>query len=199
MQPLIAAENARVLRDRSRLVTIAAADEPGWRDRRWLRSLGERYRLDPESLSSDQLLATLLLRVDAVPMSLALAQAAKESGWGTSRFARRGRNLFGQWCYTPGCGIVPRSRGEEATHEVRAFSTASESVQSYIRNINTHPAYLDFRRARAGLRARQAPLSGLVLAEQLESYSERGRAYVNEIKQLIRFNDLEEFDGDTDA
>ncbi len=199
MQPLIAAENARVLRDRGRLVSIAAADEAGWRDRRWLRALGERYRLDPETLSGDELLATLLLRVDAVPMSLALAQAAKESGWGTSRFAREGRNLFGQWCYEPGCGIVPHARGAQATHEVERFSTPRESVESYLRNINTHSAYRDFRLARAGLRASRAPLSGLVLAEELQSYSERGSAYVDEIKQLIRFNDLEEFDGNTDA
>jgi len=199
MRPLVAAENARVLRERGRLLSVVAADASGWRDLRWLRSLGERYRLEPETLSTDELVTILLLRVDAVPMSLALAQAAKESGWGTSRFAREGRNLFGQWCYEPGCGIVPRARGETKAHEVEVFATPRESVASYLRNINTHPAYRDFRLARARLRASQEPLSGLVLAEQLQSYSERGAAYVDEIQQLIRFNDLEAFDADTGA
>ncbi len=199
MQPLITAENARVMQDRVRLLSLAADETLGWRDRRWLRSLAERYRLEPSALADEEMLAELLLRVDTVPLSLALAQAAKESGWGTSRFAREGRNLFGQWCYEPGCGIVPQARAEARVHQVEVFETPRESVASYLRNINTHPAYLEFRQARARLREDAAPLSGLLLAEELQSYSERGGAYVKEIKHLIRFNDLDELDRDTGA
>lgn len=199
LQPLIAAENAGVMRDRARLISLAASGTPGWHDRRWLRSLAKAYRLEPSAFSLDELRAELLLRVDAVPMSLALAQAAKESGWGTSRFAREGRNLFGQRCYDPGCGIVPHARADEKVHQVEVFKTPRESVASYLRNINTHPVYLDFRLARARLRAERAALSGLVLADELQGYSERGGVYIKEIKHLIRFNDLDELDLDTGA
>jgi Bax protein len=192
MRPLIREENARILEQRERLQALADEGEVGWLDRRWLRGLAEDYGLEAEEYEDDTLMAALLRRVDAVPVSLALAQAAKESGWGTSRFARKGYNLFGQWCYEPGCGLVPRSRGEGRSHEVRAFDSPRDSVASYLRNINTHPGYRELRRARAGLRAAGRPLSGLVLAEQLHRYSERGEAYVQEIKGLIRYNDLEQ-------
>mgnify|MGYP002064425563 CR=1 FL=1 len=103
------------------------------------------------------LLAELRRRVDTVPIRLALAQAAKESGWGTSRFARKGNNFFGQWCYDEGCGLVPRARGEGRSHEVRAFDSPGDSVASYLRNINTHHGYRELRHARAGLRAAALP------------------------------------------
>jgi Bax protein len=192
LRPIIEQENARVLEDRRRLEQLAAEGDPGWRDRRWLHGLAEDYGLDPEEYEDDTLMTALLRRVDAVPVSLALAQAAKESGWGTSRFARKGNNFFGQWCYEPGCGLVPRARGEGRSHEVRAFDSPRDAVASYLRNINTHPGYRELRRARAGLRAAGKPLSGLVLAEQLHRYSERGQPYVEEIKGLIRYNDLEQ-------
>lgn len=191
LRPIIEQQNERVLEDRGRLEQLAAEGDPGWLDRRWLHGLAEDYGLDPEEYEDDTLITALLRRVDAVPVSLALAQAAKESGWGTSRFARKGNNFFGQWCYEPGCGLVPRARGAGRSHEVRAFDSPRDSVASYLRNINTHPGYRELRRARAGLRAAGRPLSGLVLAEQLHRYSERGQPYVEEIKGLIRYNDLE--------
>jgi len=192
MRPLIREENARVLEDRRRLRELAAEEEPGWLDRRWLHGLAEEYRLDPEEFDEESLIDALLRRVDAVPMSLALAQAAKESGWGTSRFARKGYNFFGEWCYEAGCGLVPQSRAPGRSHEVRAFDSPRESVANYIRNINTNRSYRELREARARLRAQHRPLSGLVLAEQLQRYSERGQAYVEEIKGLIRYNKLEQ-------
>lgn len=192
MRPLIREENARILERRERLQSLAAQDQMGWFDRRWLRGLAEEYGLDPEGTETDALIERLLMRVDIVPVSLALAQAAKESGWGTSRFAREGNNLFGQWCYEPGCGLVPRARGEGRSHEVRVFDSPRDSVASYLRNINTHRGYRELRQARARLRESGRPLSGLLLAEQLHRYSERGQAYVEEIKGLIRYNRLEQ-------
>ncbi len=193
-RPLIDEANQAVLAERARLEKIAADGEPGWLDRRWLRSLGEAYRLDTDALSVDELIASLLLRVDAVPASLALAQAAKESGWGTSRFAREGYNLYGEWCYEPGCGIVPAERAQAATHEVQAFNSPRRSVESYIHNINTHRAYRQFREARLALRTAGRPLSGVALAETLSQYSERRGEYVDEVQRLIIANDLEQPD-----
>lgn len=191
VEPLIEAENATVLSDRARLVEIADKDAPGWLDRLWLEDLAEDYGLEPAELDTDALIDALLRRVDAVPESLALAQAAKESGWGTSRFAREGNNLFGEWCYREGCGLVPRSRPDDKVHEVEAFDSPRESVASYVRNINTHRAYRELRRERARLREAGRPLSGIELADQLARYSERGDAYVDEIVGLIRYNGLE--------
>lgn len=190
VRPLVDAENKRILDTRERLLAIAAQGDPGWFDRRWLLRLAERYRIEDPNPADPGLVDRLLRRVDAVPMSLALAQAAKESGWGTSRFAREGNNLFGEWCYEPGCGIVPGARAEGRRHEVEAFLSPRRSVASYLHNINTHPRYAAFRRERAGLRETDAPLSGVVLAEQLSHYSERRNAYVEELKQLILANGL---------
>lgn len=133
----------------------------------------------------------LLLKVDAVPLSLVLAQAALESAWGTSRFAARGNNFFGQWCHTPGCGMVPDRRLEGRNHEVRVFESPFDSVAAYMRNLNSHPAYAGFRQKRAELRARRQALSGCYVAHGLTRYSEMGDAYVENVKLLIRSNRLE--------
>lgn len=191
-RPLVREANRDVRAERARLEAIAADGEPGWLDRRWLRALAEDYRLDADGLDSAQLIERLLLRVDAVPASLALAQAAKESGWGTSRFAREAYNLYGEWCYEPGCGLVPAQRTQAATHEVEAFASPLESVESYVHNINTHDAYRDFRRARLALRKAGQPLSGVALAETLSRYSERRDDYVDEVQRLIIANGLEQ-------
>jgi Bax protein len=192
VRPLVEAENARVLTERRHLETLAHRTELGWLDRWWLDRVAQQYRLDPEELPTKELFAELLLRVDAVPVSLALAQSAKESGWGTSRFAREGYNLFGEWCYTPGCGFVPRRRGETHRHQVERFASPEQSVASYVRNINTHESYLAFREERARLRAAGRPLSGIHLAGSLGRYSERRRDYVREVQRMILANDLED-------
>lgn len=190
-RPIIETENARILHERERLARIAADGDIGWLDRRWLNSLADSYALDEEDLDGDAVVDALLLRVDVVPPSLALAQAAKESGWGTSRFAREGFNWFGEWCFDPGCGVVPASRAAGASHEVEAFGSPRESVASYLRNINTHPGYSALRADRAVQRNAGEALSGLRLARHLSQYSERGDAYVREVQQLIRYNRLE--------
>lgn len=192
VQPMIEAGNERILEDRRRLQALAGEESLGLFERRRLHALAEEYRLDPEEMDDQALIDELLRRVDVVPVSLALAQAAKESGWGTSRFAREGRNLFGQWCYEEGCGLVPEARSSGRRHEVQVFDSPRDSVESYLRNINTHRGYRELRRARAAMRAQGRPLSGLALAGELQRYSERGQAYVEEIKGLIRYNRLEQ-------
>jgi len=190
VEPLIAEANENVAGDRKKLVEIASKSEFSWLDRWWLEKLAADYKIERESLDEEQLLSTLMIRVDVVPMSLALAQAAKESGWGTSRFAREANNLFGEWCFRPGCGIVPQNRLEGRKHEVEAFETPRDSVESYLRNLNTHDSYRSFRLERARLRKTGAGLSGVELAEQLAQYSERREEYIKDIKHLIQVNKL---------
>lgn len=129
--------------------------------------------------------------MDQIPRSLALAQAAKESAWGTSRFAREGNNYFGQRCYSKGCGLVPDARQTNAKFEVRAFPSVQDSVQSYMNNINGHPEYAELRAYRTIQRQAGKPVSGIRAAESISQYSERRGAYVDEIQSLIHFNQLE--------
>jgi uncharacterized FlgJ-related protein len=136
-------------------------------------------------------LAALLQRVDTLPVSLVLAQAAIESGWGTSRFAREGNNLFGQWCFDPGCGLVPAARRTGARHEVAAYASVNDSIDAYLLNINTHSAYRDLRELRARARAEGREPTGLELATGLRSYSERGELYVQDVRSIIRGNGLD--------
>lgn len=193
MRPLLEAENARVLADRQRLQRIAQhADtaDLGWLDRRRLAGLAEIYRIEDPGLTGQALVDELLLRVDAVPVSLGLAQAAKESAWGTSRFAREGFNLYGQRCFDRGCGMIPKARKRGLKHELVRFETPAQGVASYLRNLNTHPSYAGFRQLRARLRNAGKPVLGARLAEQLVTYSERGHSYIRDIKQMIRVNGL---------
>jgi len=195
LTPVIRAENERIRSQRERLLTIVeaqrAGEEPGWLDRRFIADLADEYRLDTEDLDMSQTLDRLVERVDVIPRSLVLVQAAKESGWGSSRFARRANNLFGQWCFEAGCGVVPRNRPAGRTHEVQSFDTVRDAVASYVRNLNTHRSYEELREVRAELRAADAPLSGVRLATGLDRYSERGEVYVREVQSMIRQNDLE--------
>lgn len=147
-----------------------------------------------EVLSHYEMVKELMRRVDVIPTSLVLAQAANESGWGTSRFAREGNNIFGQWCFDEGCGLVPNARGEDASHEVRAFASVDAAVRAYFRNLNTHPSYEDLRTLRASMRMQGLPLNSMVLARGLTRYSERGMDYVEELQDMIRINDLRERD-----
>lgn len=145
-------------------------------------------------MSHYEMVKELMRRVDVIPTSLVLAQAANESGWGTSRFAREGNNIFGQWCFDEGCGLVPNQRGEDASHEVRAFASVDAAVRAYFRNLNTHPSYEDLRTLRASMRMQGLPLNSMVLARGLTRYSERGMDYVEELQDMIRINDLRERD-----
>ncbi len=193
MLPLALLENERVVSDRRSLQAVMARLNNGGTlsapDGYWLQQLGERYNVK-EALSSSAARDELLLRVDAVPVTLVLAMGAYESGWGTSRFAGEGNNLFGHWTYQRGTGMVPNARNKGARHELAIFPDLSASVRAYMHNLNTHRAYADFRRVRAEGPSKPAE----TLAAQLVKYSERGTDYTDAVIQLIRVNDLERFD-----
>ena len=192
LAPIVSSENERVLEQRRRLLDIApkvSNDRPlPLLDRHWMRKLAAEYELAWPGESREETLALLKRRVDIVPPALALVQAAKESGWGRSRFARQGNNLFGHWCYVRGCGIVPSRRNQDAAHEVAAFDSVRQSVRRYFNNLNTHSSYLPLRRIRAAEREAGVEPGALSLADGLIRYSERREAYVEEIKQIIRAN-----------
>ncbi|SFD01123.1 glucosaminidase domain-containing protein [Pseudoalteromonas denitrificans] len=141
-----------------------------------------KHKVDVEGIS------LALERVDIVPRELALMQAANESAWGTSRFAKIGLNFFGQWCYRKGCGMVPKNRNSGAGHEVAAYQTVRAAVNAYFYNINTNRAYRSLRKIRAHQRKIQQTPTAEGLAQGLLAYSERGEAYVNEISHMIRLN-----------
>ena len=194
LRPLFERENSRILEQRRRVVAIdeaySEAHKLSRRERRDLHALAEDYYLDPAAMSDPELIDELLLRVDTVPASLGMAQAAKESAWGTSRFAATGNALFGQRCFDEGCGIVPEFRAPGETYQVRSFDTPADAIASYVRNLNTHAAHEEMRHLRAEIRDTGRPPTGFELAQTLESYSERGDAYVREVQEMIRYNRL---------
>ncbi len=188
--PLVLAENHQLLRLRKRVLEIdQQSGELNRQDHELLSELFERYRIVGEPGESEAR-QRLLRRLDAVPPELALAQAANESGWGTSRFTREANNLFGEWTWDPDAGLKPRQRRAGATHFVRVFPDLESSVRTYILNLNVGHAYGDFRSERERMRNQDEPLDGLTLAGTLERYSERGLDYIDEIRAMIRFNNL---------
>ena len=158
-------------------------------DRRWLIGVAEHYGTAPFDVPG------LLKRMDIVPPSLALAQAAEETGWGTSRFAREGNALFGQYTYKSVTGMIPRQRDADSQHRVRRHDSLLDAVRAYAHNLNIHWAYEDFREQRALLRRADRPISGHDLAGELGQYSERRAAYVESIRAIMRQNRLQDFDG----
>ena len=152
----------------------------------FVQALAEQYELEWEEHSQDEILDLLVRRVDVVPRPLVAVQAAKESGWGRSRFAVEANNLFGQWCYTEGCGLIPSGRADGQRNEVKYFESVDEAIYNYINNLNTHYSYLEFRQIRETLREEEEPLTGAVLADGLIYYSQRRQAYVDEIKTMLR-------------
>ena len=138
-------------------------------------------------------MSTLKIRMDEVPVSLALAQAAKETGWGTSRFAQEGNALFGQWTWS-GEGLKPKEADESEGHKVMKFNVLQASVRAYQRNLNTHRTYKEFRLARAQLRDAGEPLDSIILSKYLNKYAETGEQYVKILQKIIKQNDLKDFD-----
>ena len=198
LQPFVDEMNNRVAQERSRVIEIIEKVENGGNpdrsERDFLRELSIEYEVQMESVDNPAELRRLLRRVDILPPSLVLAQAANESAWGTSRFALDGYNFFGQWCYTEGCGIVPSNRRSTASHEVKSFDSVQASVEAYFMNLNTFPSYQDLRLIRQRLRNNNRPIDGISLSQGLESYSERGEDYINELRSMIYYNDLLERD-----
>ena len=194
--PLILRVNEEILDQRRRLILLeerVRSDRPlSAGDSLWLERLAGRYGVRRGDLKE------LLLRVDAIPPSLALAQAAEESGWGTSRFAQEGNAMFGERTRYRGTpGMVPRNRPDGRRYKVKSFSWLLDGVRSYARNLNIHPAYGEFRRTRAALRRQAgegAGVEGLKLAASLVRYSQRGADYVRALKTIMGANDLDQFD-----
>lgn len=196
--PFIRQENAAILEERQRLLAVKESLEDQKRGSEtaisYLSDLSDKYRVDTEELSVEQQINRLLLRVDKLPVSMVLAQAAMESAWGTSRFVKTGNNFFGEWCFTEGCGTVPLRRAQGKYHEVANFDSARDSLRSYFQNINTHRAYRGVRERRAALREADRDIRGLQLIEGLHSYSAKGEDYIAELRQIIRGNQLMELD-----
>lgn len=190
--PLVLEANRRVAGQRSRLIYLAdgirSGRAPAAGQQDWLARLAERYGVRPDRIDR------LLRRVDGVPPSLALAQAATESGWGTSRFAMQGNAVFGQWTSASGEGLVPTERPQGRDYKVRSFDRLIDSFDAYLLNLNTHRAYRDFRAMRAEMRLNGKPLDGMALAGTLLAYSERGQEYVDLLRGIIRVNELAPLD-----
>jgi Bax protein len=192
LRPLVEEENRRVMERRRMILRLygehRAKTAVSWTDIKWLEGVLEEYGVSGPAAGDPSLWENLLRRVDMVPLNLALVQAAKESGWGTSRFAREGSNLYGQRCFTQGCGIVPVRREAGAVYEVRRFDSAAESVRSYIHNLNTNDAYRRFRLMRMFQRLEGKDPDGFSLAEGLPRYSERTFRYLDEIREMMWTN-----------
>jgi len=193
MLPLVLQANEQVRKDRARLLNLnVRRDNLGQADQVWLAALADKYGV--EATDRRKLFSELKLRVDVVPPSLALAQAAEESGWGTSRFALEGNAVFGQWTYKKGQGIVPSERKEGARHEIKAFKGLRSSIAAYVHNLNTHWAYVEFRSGRSQARKGGDAPSGGHLIETLHKYSQRGADYIRTIKTIMRVNGFSVFD-----
>ena len=192
MKPIIQAENRRVSAQREFVKKCFAAYKLGWElsdeRREKLKVIANDYKLWNADFQKRETFTELLMRVDKVPVTLALMQAANESAWGTSYFARKGNNIFGQWCFREGCGMVPRRRAEGATHEVEVFPSVLYSVRAYINNLNTHGAYQYFRNLRYKQRLKNEPLRSDHLALGLQKYSSKGMEYVRILQSMLEAN-----------
>lgn len=193
--PMVLRQNEQIEQQRQQLLALLDGyDRFGRFDtdqQRWLDDLCRSYRCPlPFDASDANQRARLLRRVDSIPVELVLAQAANESGYGTSRFAIEANNLFGECTFEPGSGLIPKRRPAGASYEVRRFDSIGASIASYLNNLNSHPAYRNLRHKRAELRASGQPISGLVLASGLLNYSARREHYIREIRRMIEHNRL---------
>tara|TARA_Y100000590_G_scaffold346382_1_gene396624 strand:+ start:3689 stop:4888 length:1200 start_codon:yes stop_codon:yes gene_type:complete len=185
--PLILAENEIIIEDRKKLFKILGKNFNTVGERVWLQRRFKEYRIDDKDLSK------LKMRMDIIPVSIAIAQAANESGWGTSRFALEGNALFGQWTWSKK-GISPKKQDPNSTHKILQFQILKASVRAYKNNLNTHNAYKEFREVRAQLREEGKQITGLDLTKYLSKYAAIGVKYVEILESLIRNNSLTDFD-----
>ena len=184
--PLIVAENEKIERDRKYLLKILK-ENLSEKNKNWLNKKYKQYRVSKKNINE------LIEKTDIIPTSIALAQAAKESGWGTSRFALEGNAIFGQWTWN-GVGIEPLEKNEGTNHKILKFPLLRASVKAYITNLNTHSGYKGFRKRRAELRVQNKRLSGLTLIHELDNYAQTGKEYTKILEQIIKQNDLDEFE-----
>ena len=185
--PLIVAENERILADREKLITLSGKKYTTDAEKQWIRQKLLEYKVKKGDLKE------LFVRMDIIPTSIALAQAAKESGWGTSRFALEGNAIFGQWTWS-GQGIAPLDRESNKNHKILKFPILRASVKAYKNNLNTHKSYSKFRAKRSSLREKSKKISGLELTETLNNYAQTGSKYTQILNQIIRQNRLTDFE-----
>ena len=185
--PLVVAENERIFADRKKLIILSDKKFTTDPEKQWIRQKLLEYKVKKGDLKE------LLVRMDIIPASIALAQAAKESGWGTSRFALEGNAIFGQWTWS-GQGIAPLDRASNKNHKILKFPILRASVKAYKNNLNTHKSYSKFREKRSQLRAKNKKISGLELTEMLNNYAQTGSAYTKILNQIIRQNRLSDFE-----
>ena len=185
--PLVVAENEKIKFDRIKLKKILSSKMTSDKEKSWLRQKLRDYKVKKSDMKE------LRFRMDIVPTSIALAQAAKESGWGTSRFALEGNAIFGQWTWN-GKGIEPLERTDEQTHKILKFPILRASVKAYITNLNTHNGYKDFRNKRSKLRKSNRALKGLDLIHELDNYAQTGKEYTIILEKIIRQNSLYDFE-----
>ena len=185
--PLIVKENTKIRIDRKRLFTILNKNSNTDIEKKWLEKKYKQYGAKKNDLS------TLKVRMDEIPISLAIAQAAKETGWGTSRFALKGNALFGQWTWS-GEGLKPKNAEDGKGHKVMKFNSLQLSVRAYLRNLNTHSSYKNLRKARTDLRNKKVPLDSLILSKHLDKYAETGSQYIEVLQKIIEQNNLKDFD-----
>lgn len=192
MLPLVLEANQRVHDQRIRLLSLKRDLESGasvsLESRRWFLDLADEYQVGAEQIGE------LVRRVDITPPSLALAQAAIESGWGTSRFALEGNSAFGQWTTEQYDGLVPHERPTGHKYKIRSFERPIDAVHSYLRNLNTHRAYRGFRSKRATLRELDGTMDSLKLVDTLEGYAEEGETYLRLLRRVILVNSLRTLD-----
>ena len=185
--PLIVKENNKIRIDRKRLFTILSKNSNTDIEKKWLEKKYKQYGVRQNDLS------TLKVRMDEIPVSLAIAQAAKETGWGTSRFALKGNALFGQWTWS-GDGLKPKNAEKGEEHKVMKFHSLLLSVRAYLRNLNTHSSYKNLRKVRTKFRNRNKPLDSIVLSNHLDKYAETGNEYIKVLQKIIIQNNLKDFD-----
>ena len=185
--PLIVAENERILEDRNKLILLAKKKFTTDLEKQWLRQKLLEYKVKKGDLKE------LFVRMDIIPTSIALAQAAKESGWGTSRFALEGNAIFGQWTWS-GQGIAPLDRESNKNHKILKFPILRASVKAYQNNLNTHKSYSKFRQKRSSLRDKNKKIKGLELTETLNNYAQTGSEYTKILNQIIKQNRLMDFE-----
>ena len=185
--PLVVAENQKIISDREKLKKIILRKITSDKEKLWLRQKFKEYRIKNGSVDE------LIKRMDIIPISIAIAQAAKESGWGTSRFALEGNAIFGQWTWN-GKGIAPLDRSKEKSHKILRFPILRASVKAYKNNLNTHKSYKEFRETRAKLRSRKKPIKGIVLISTLDNYAQTGVEYTKTLGKMIEQNSLDDFE-----
>jgi Bax protein len=190
VMPLILDENNKILENRKKLFKILNKSTNSMGEKRWLKRRFKEYGIKKGDITE------LKVRMDIIPPSIAIAQAAIESGWGTSRFALEGNAMFGQWTWSKN-GIEPTEKSKNQNHKILKFSMLRSSVKAYKNNLNTHNGYKEFREKRAELRKNNKKISGLKLVNYLYNYAATGKEYIKILKRTIDQNRLTDFDDAT--